>query len=82
MWNMGDGWGWWMGMGWLSMAVFWGLVIWGIVSLTHRRDRGAGPATGEPAAREILERRYARGELTAAEFEEIRQRLDSTAAKV
>ncbi len=75
MWHMGDGWGWWMVMGWVWMVVFWGLIIWGIYALVTRLDRGERAPGREPAALEILERRYARGELSHDEFEEMRQRL-------
>jgi putative membrane protein len=79
MWHMGDGWGWWMAMGWLWMVVFWGLIIWGIYALVNR-DRGAQDAgTARPDTVEdplrILERRYARGEIDHEQFEAMRARL-------
>jgi putative membrane protein len=75
MWHMGDGWGWWMVMGWIWMVVFWGLIIWGIYALATRLGRGESASEREPSALEILERRYARGELGHAEFEDMRRRL-------
>ncbi len=76
MWHMGDGWGWWMVMGWAWMLVFWGLVIYGIYALTARSRRDEVPGTPpEPSALELLERRYARGELTDEQFEAMRERL-------
>jgi putative membrane protein len=75
MWHMGDGWGWWMAMGWIWMLVFWGLIIWGIYALTTRLGRGERASERELSALEILERRYARGELGADEFEDMRRRL-------
>jgi putative membrane protein len=75
MWHMGDGWGWWMVMGWIWMVVFWGLIIWGVFALASRLGRGESAAEREPSALEILERRYARGELSHEEFEEMRRRL-------
>ncbi len=44
---------------------------------------GQGPAIGapeEPAAGEILRRRYARGEITREQFDEMRAVLDSNRA--
>lgn len=77
MWHMSDSWGWWMTFGMLMMAAFWIIVIWAVIALVRRppdppeRTR----LDHEPTAREILERRYARGELTDEEFEEKRRRL-------
>lgn len=86
MWHIGDGWGWWMVMGWLWMAVFWGLIIWAVSALLSRAgDRGRDGDGREASALEILDRRYARGELSDAEFEAMRERVlrtPSTAATV
>jgi putative membrane protein len=82
MWHMGDGWGWWMVMGWLWMAVFWGIVLWAVYAMVRRPNRHAAVSDGEsrePSALEILERRYARGELSDADFEAMRERLGRTA---
>ena len=78
MWHMGDGWGWWMMLGGLWMVAFWGLVIWAVYTLVTRlggRETAPPPQTAEPSAIEILERRYARGELSHDEFEAMRRRL-------
>ncbi len=76
MWHMGDGWGWWMVVGWLWMLVFWGIISWAVYAMVTRLgDRSGGGSHSEPTAVEILERRYARGEISADEFEEMRWRL-------
>ena len=78
MWHMGDGWGWWMAFGWLWMVVFWGLIIWAVYALVSRpgqRDTSQPAAPREATALEILEQRYARGELSHDEFEAMRDRL-------
>ena len=76
MWYTGNGWGWWMAFGWIWMLVFWGLIIWGVYSLTaHLRGDNGTRTSGESTALEILERRYASGQLSHDEFEEMRQRL-------
>lgn len=82
MWHMGDGWGWWMLFGWVWMAVFWGLIIWGIYALVSKGRESEEQRSGEPGALEILERRYARGEVSAQEFEEMRERLSRTPTRV
>lgn len=74
---MMGGWGpMWGGFGWLGM-VFGGLVwlgilfvlVWGVLRLTAPRT------STEEDALEILKRRYARGEISRAEFEEARKAL-------
>ncbi len=65
------------------------LLIWGLVRLFTARSRpmsfygqspynrpGAPPA--QPSAMEILRQRYARGEIDAATFEQMRERLESS----
>lgn len=77
MWWMHDGtlgWGWGVaGMAW--MVVFWGaiiaLVVWGVRRLSEPRYPGEHRATPLDIARE----RYARGEITREEFEQIKQDL-------
>jgi putative membrane protein len=81
MWHMGDGWGWWMLMGWVWMAVFWGVLIWAVYTLATRlgeRRTGQRSEPQEPDALTILERRYARGELTTEDFEAMRAHLSRT----
>ncbi len=77
MWQMGDGWGWWMVFGTVMMGVFWVALIWGIGTMLRRppeRDENARHRSGATAL-EILERRYASGELSDEEFEARRRRL-------
>ncbi len=70
----GGGWGWMIG-GWAMMVVFWGLVILGIVALVRYLGSGnvpAGSARAETPV-EILRRRYATGELTKEQFEQMKR---------
>jgi putative membrane protein len=69
-------------MGWfgpIMMVVFWIAVIVGIILLIRWlviSTRGAASgARSEDAAMEILKRRYARGEINKAEFEEKKKDL-------
>lgn len=76
MWHMGDGWGWWMIFGWVWMVAFWGLIIWAVVTVVSRFSGGAPrQRTESSTALEILEERYARGEISYEEFEERRRNL-------
>ncbi len=72
----GSGWGWMIG-GWIMMVVFWGLVIVGIVALVRGLgDRGPSNQTRYPESPiEILRRRYAAGELTKEQFEEMKRNV-------
>lgn len=80
---MGSGFG--MGMSW--MTVFWLLVVVGVVLLVGVAVRAVGggtvrgdgrrghPDQGRSRARQMLDERYARGELTTQEYQERLQAL-------
>ncbi len=65
----GAGWG-----GWLVMAVgmiaFWGLVVFAVVAIFRGIGRTNGPADQPPRrdALQILDERFARGEIDADEY--------------
>ena len=73
--GFGDWPGWWMPFVGLGMLLFWGavigLVVWGIRSSSRPDARPS--ESGRPL--EIAERRYARGEITIQEFQEIKTGL-------
>lgn len=82
MWQMHDGWGWWMVVGWIWMVVFWGLIIWAVYAVVTRIEGNHDRRQpGEPDALALLERRYARGEIGAEEFERMRQTLTPPGSK-
>ena len=73
----GRGWAWGLGMGLagLSMLAFWGLLIVGVVLLVRAlggRRRGHG--SGSPI--DILKRRYATGELSREQYEQMRRDIE------
>ena len=70
---MNEGMGWWMVVGSVWFVLFWGLIIWAVVSLTTRRE--VGSAAGPPTALEIAKARYARGEIGREEFERLKTDL-------
>ena len=75
MWDgfAGMGWGW-IGLGIVHMLLFWVLVILGIVALVKWLGGGSGPSlTG--SALDILKERYAKGELTREQFEQMKRDL-------
>ena len=65
----------------ILMLLFWALIIGGIVLLVvwlvrQGRPAGVGSGPGEGRALEILRERYARGEITRQEYEEMRRDLE------
>lgn len=69
-------WGWGMGFGWFFMLLFWALVILGIVAIAKRMAGGSGGARPKTAI-EILQERYARGEIDQQEYQQKRRDLES-----
>ncbi len=81
----GCAWGWgWGGMGalgWIVMPIFWialiALIVWAVTRLTH-----AGGGRGESrierredTPQEILDRRFASGEIDTSAYEQMKARL-------
>jgi len=69
-----------MGVGLLVMLLFWGVLIAGAVWLAKvvfvgRERPTVAPGAPEPNPREVLDQRYARGEITREEYELIRADL-------
>ncbi len=73
MWSGFDGMGWgWIGLGMIHMILFWVLVILGIVVLT--RWLAGGPRDEVlPRAIDILKARYAKGEITREQLEQMKR---------
>ena len=78
MWYWQDGMGWWMLFGGVWMLVFWGviiaLIVWGVTRLARRGDSGSG-STGKRNPMDIAKERYARGEISKEEFEQLKKDL-------
>jgi putative membrane protein len=73
MWSGMDGMGWgWIGLGVVHMVVFWVLVILGIVAIT-RWLAGGGAGHGPARGIDILKARYAKGEITKEQFEQMKR---------
>lgn len=77
-WNDGLGWGGWIVMT-LFMVAFWGLVIFGIVAVFRGLNGGGqSPAPRhERGPQQILDERFARGEIDADEYRARQQVLRS-----
>ena len=68
-WSDGLGWGGWIVMT-LSMVAFWSLVVFGVIALFRGspEDRSVRPPR-ERDAQQILDERFARGEIDRDEYE-------------
>lgn len=75
------GWGWGMGAGgWIAMVVFWvavlALIVWAVARIfPGGSGREAGPWSETPE--EILDRRFAAGELDAETYRSMRAALSA-----
>jgi putative membrane protein len=72
-------------MAWMAFwSIIWlvvlGVVIWALVRWASGRTPASGPQLG-PSAMEILRQRYARGEIDAATFEQMRERLEAASPR-
>ena len=74
MWSMPEGIGWWMAFGGVWMVLFWGgiiaLIVWGITKLSRRNG-----STQKRGPLDIAKERYAKGEISREEFEQIKKDL-------
>ena len=77
MWGNGMGWGGWLLMT-VTAVVFWAVVVFGIVAL-FRGTGGGRPRTGgrERDAQQILDERFARGEIDAEEYRSRQSQLST-----
>jgi putative membrane protein len=70
----------WMSIWGLIWLVLVGLAIWALVQWVGNRTTTSSLMRG-PSALEILRQRYARGEIDAMTFEQMRERLEATSAR-
>jgi putative membrane protein len=70
----------WMSLWGILWLVVLGAAVWALVRWASGRTPASGPQSG-PAALEILRQRYARGEIDATTFEQMRERLTATGAR-
>jgi putative membrane protein len=79
---MGYGWG--MGpFGWIMMGLFWlvviGLIVWAVVALLPGTRSSGGTAGERPE--EILDRRFATGEIDVEQYRKAREELAAARGK-
>ncbi len=62
-----------MGLGFIFMILFWGLIIWLIIWIVTRYTK---PQTGKTeSAMEILKKRFAKGEITKRQYEDMKKEI-------
>jgi uncharacterized membrane protein len=67
---------------WLGMILFWGLLIWAIYALVTSLTRNRAEKDGTTdEARQILDRRLARGEIDESEYGRLRELIGSGGGK-
>ncbi|NCQ06224.1 MAG: SHOCT domain-containing protein [Candidatus Moranbacteria bacterium] len=82
---IGEGYGYMGGFGFFFMILFWGLIIWAIVAGVRMMSYGyhgghhgggscCGGAQGDEAEK-VLRARYAKGEITKEQFEQMKKDL-------
>lgn len=85
MWNWGEFGGWGMGLGFFFMILFWALVILGIVAVIRwlmreaqdRPEQGGHVQPRNKTPLEIVQERYARGEIDREEYERKKRDLEA-----
>jgi len=60
------------GFGWIFMILFWGAIIYIIVSFMKKANSNEKESE---SAEEILKKRYARGEISKEEFERMKKEM-------
>jgi putative membrane protein len=70
-WGFGHGF-----LGWILPVLFWGLIIWGIVSII-KHFSGRTRNRNAESAMDILNKRYASGEINHQEFSDMKSTLSS-----
>ena len=67
-----DGWGY--GLMTVSMVLFWGLIIYGVIALVRYLGRQDRSVPARPTPEQVLAERFAHGQIDEQEY---RQRLDA-----
>jgi putative membrane protein len=64
-----------MWFGWLFWIIIIALIAWIVMGQVNRSKRNSSANVGEESPMDILNKRLARGEISAVEYEEIKKKL-------
>ena len=64
-----------MGFGWIFLIIIIGVIIWAVVTMSNRNQSSGRTTPADESAEDVLKKRYARGEITEEEYEEMKQNL-------
>ena len=71
-----DMWGWgWMWFGWVLWLILIAVIIWAVVRFTSSASGRSHSTPPQESALDILKKRYARGEISREEFEQMKKDL-------
>ncbi len=73
-WNGFSGWG--MGLGFIFMLLFWGLLILGVAALIRLLMTSSSRGPRDKSPLEIVQERYARGEIDREEYDQKKSDLE------
>jgi|GEM_PF-1154878 putative membrane protein len=65
-----------IGFGFIGMLLFWGFIIYLILTLTQNNTQSGNDQTYTLSSREILDKKYVRGEITEQEYLRKKQTLN------
>ena len=74
-WGMWGTYGGGMGLGWIGMLLFWGIIIAGIVYFVLAVAKKERTCHTEESALDILKKRFAKGEITKDDFTRMKDDL-------
>lgn len=63
-------------LGWIMMIIFWGFLILGIIFIIKKISFSSGPEQQDTPL-DIVKKRYARGEISREEYEQLKQDLEN-----
>jgi DNA-binding FrmR family transcriptional regulator len=68
-WNGGQQWAFWqVGLMWVGMIAFWGLIVWAVYYFINTSARAVEPPANNESAKRILDERLAHGQIDADQY--------------
>ena len=80
-WNEGQWAFWQVGLMWVGMIAFWGLIVWAVYYFINTSTRPAQPSATSESAKRILDGRLARGEIDAEQYRHLLDTLSGRSSQ-